>query len=39
MTAGEKAGWWAIVWLCIVLFAVWFTIACLLAWHIVEVLK
>lgn len=32
MNEGEKAGWWAMVYLYIALVGVWFTVACI-AWH------
>ena len=32
MTEGEKAGYWAMAYLYIVLFGVWFTATCL-AWY------
>ena len=36
MTEGERAGLWALVFLCIVLAATWFTIICIVGWHIKE---
>lgn len=33
MTEGEKAGRWAMVYLYIALFGVWFTIFCLAGYH------
>lgn len=35
MTEGEKAGWWALVYLSIVLFGVWFTVAAF-AWFYIK---
>ena len=34
MTEGEKAGWWAVAYLYMVLFATWWTIACIVGFHI-----
>ena len=34
MTDGEKAGWWAVVYLSIALIGTWFTIACITWYHI-----
>ena len=39
MSEGEKAGCWAMVYLYMVLFAVWFTIASLVWFHVKEWLK
>jgi hypothetical protein len=36
MTEGERAGRWAMVYLYMVLLAVWFNIVCIVGWHIKE---
>lgn len=36
MNSGERAGWWAVAYLGIMLLATWFTIVCLAVWHIKE---
>jgi hypothetical protein len=36
MNEGEQAGRWAMMYLYMVLFAVWFNIACIVGWHIKE---
>lgn len=36
MNDGERAGRWAQVTLCMVLFAVWFNVACIVAWICME---
>ncbi len=38
MTEGEKAGCWAMAYLYMVLFAVWFTIASLMWFYIKEIM-
>ena len=34
MTEGEKAGWWAVAYLAMVLFATWFTVLAIVGFHI-----
>jgi hypothetical protein len=36
MSEGDRAGWWAVAYLLFALFATWFTIACIVVWHIKE---
>ena len=36
MTEGEKAGCWAMAWLLMVLVVTWFTIVCIVGFHIKE---
>jgi hypothetical protein len=36
MNEGERAGWWAVAYLSMVLFATWFTIICIAVWHVKE---
>ena len=36
MTEGEQAGRWAMIYLYTVLFALWFNIIAIAAWHIKE---
>jgi hypothetical protein len=33
---GEQAGWWAVAYLLMALFATWFTIICIIGSHIKE---
>jgi hypothetical protein len=34
MTKGEQAGWFALAYLSIALFATWFTVICIVGWHL-----
>ena len=34
MTEGERAGWWAVAFLSMVLFATWFTVFAIVGFHI-----
>jgi hypothetical protein len=34
MNEGERAGWWAVAYLSLALFATWFTVICIVGWHI-----
>jgi hypothetical protein len=34
LTQGERAGRWALAYLLMALFAAWFTIVCIVGWHI-----
>lgn len=36
MTDGEKAGRWAMAYLLIAFVATWFTVICIVGWHIKE---
>jgi hypothetical protein len=36
MTEGERAGWWAMVYLLMALFATWFTVFAIVSFHIKE---
>jgi len=36
MSEGDKAGWWAMAYLSIALFATWFTVINIVWWHIKE---
>lgn len=36
MTEGERAGWWAVAYLLMALFATWFTVFAIVGFHIKE---
>jgi hypothetical protein len=36
MSEADQAGWWAVVYLLMVLFALWFNIVAIVGWHIKE---